>query len=77
MPRSKPRDFLDKISRLALAIERAGGDHLGDTNSLHQDLISIIDLVPEHMRDRITIARLAGAADGGPDDAEETEENDL
>ena len=71
------RDFLDKVSRLALAIERAGGDHLGDTSSLHKDLIDIIKLVPPHLHETeaSTAAPREGAAEGGLD--EEAEEEDL
>lgn len=44
------RDFMDLVARLANAIQRAGGDHLGDTSSIHRDLIRIMLLVPENMR---------------------------
>lgn len=32
----------DKMARLALAIQRAGGDHAGDVDTLHHDLIDIM-----------------------------------
>lgn len=46
-----PRDFLDKVSRIALALERAGKDDEGTVESLHQDFIDIVALVPAHLRE--------------------------
>lgn len=51
------RDFIDKVSRIALALERAGGDHEGSVESLHQDFLDIVSLVPEHLRDVPTRVR--------------------
>lgn len=68
------RDFIDKVSRIALAIERAGGDSEGSTESLHQDFLDIVVLVPERLQE-ITTARREGAVAGGPD--EEAQEEDV
>lgn len=74
------RDLLDKVSRIALAIERGGGDHLGPVETLHQDFMDVIGLIPQHIRDvaddvTFTTAPREGAAEGGLD--EEAEEDDV
>lgn len=32
-----------RIARIALAIQRGGGDHLGDVNSIHEDFIALVN----------------------------------
>jgi len=32
----------DRIARIVLAIQRGGGDHLGDVDSIHMDLIMLL-----------------------------------
>ena len=44
------RDFVDLVARLAIAVQKAGGDHLGDVNSVHRDLIRILVMVPKELR---------------------------
>jgi hypothetical protein len=70
------RDFLDKVSRIALALERAGRDAEGSVESLHQDFIDIVVLVPEHLRETtFTTAHREGAAEGDLD--EEAQEKNV
>ena len=38
-------EMLNKVARIALAIQRAGDDHLGDTSSIHKDFIELLKLV--------------------------------
>lgn len=38
------RDVIDCIARVGLAICRAGGDHLGDVHSIHEDFIRLVRL---------------------------------
>lgn len=59
------RDYIDKIARIALALERAGGDHVGSVESLHGDFIELLRLIPPAS---ITSAPLAAAALEGPED---------
>jgi hypothetical protein len=40
----QPRDVVDCIARVALAICRGGGDHLGDSASIHVDFVRLIRL---------------------------------
>jgi hypothetical protein len=73
-----PGDFVDKVARIALALERAGGDHFGGTASLHRDFQDLIDRIP--LRDRyrpFTRVPREGAAEGGHDEEAEEGEEDL
>lgn len=40
----------NKIARIVLALQRAGGDHLGNIGSLHQDFLDVVSLVPTELR---------------------------
>lgn len=53
-----PVDILDSIARIALAIERGGGDHLGDVSSIHAALISLIEMI-RRQNTRVTATAIA------------------
>lgn len=36
-------EFLLKVARIAVAIQRAGDDHLGDVSSIQQDFLEILE----------------------------------
>jgi len=41
----------DKVGRVVLAIQRGGGDYLGDVGSIHQDFIDLLEMIPKELRD--------------------------
>lgn len=65
-------EYIDKVARIALAIERAGGDHLGDVDSLHDDFMQLLKLVQ-----RDNIGKPLVAAPHGGLNAEEKKESRL
>lgn len=46
-----PHDALtEKVARIVVALQRAGGDHKGNTASLQQDFLDVVSLVPREIR---------------------------
>lgn len=60
------RCLADIVSRLALAVQRAGADEEGPVDSIHVDLMTLVRLIPSSAwsSPEILPERLAGAGGG-------------